>query len=261
MSELVVQEKNEIKAKLSDSLMDKLVSIEAALPKDFNKTRFVQNAIAVLNDKPELAKINQQMLIQGLVKGAYLGLDFLADECYLIPYGQSIEFQTSYRGEIKIAKKYSIRPVLDIYAKVVREGDIFEEKIIDGEQSINFSPLPFNGGDIIGAFAVVTYKDGGMQYEAMSVSDINAVRSNYSKMANGKAWKNSFDQMCIKTVLRRLCKYIEIDFESVEARLAWDESSDLDKNRVNKPVSDAVVNVFDTVVEEDGSITEVPANE
>ena len=123
MSELVVQEKNEVKAKLSDSLMDKLVSIEAALPKDFNKTRFVQNAIAVLNDKPELAKINQQMLIQGLVKGAYLGLDFLADECYLIPYGQSIEFQTSYRGEIKIAKKYSIRPVLDIYAKVVREDD------------------------------------------------------------------------------------------------------------------------------------------
>ena len=102
MSELIVQEKNEVKAKLSDSLMDKLVSIEAALPKDFNKTRFVQNAIAVLNDKPELAKINQQMLIQGLVKGAYLGLDFLADECYLIPYGQSIEFQTSYRGEIKI---------------------------------------------------------------------------------------------------------------------------------------------------------------
>ena len=85
MSELVVQEKNEVKAKLSDCLMDKLVSIETALPKEFNKTRFVQNAIAVLNDKPELAKINQQMLIQGLVKGAYLGLDFLADECYLIP--------------------------------------------------------------------------------------------------------------------------------------------------------------------------------
>ena len=59
----------------------------------------------------------------------------------------------------------------------------------------------------------------------------------------------------------RIKKTLQIDFESVEARLSWDESSDMDKNRVNKPVSDAVVNVFDTVVEEDGSITEVPANE
>ena len=75
--------------------------------------------------------------------------------------------------------------------------------------------MPFNGEEIIGAFAVVLYQDGGMSYETMSVADINSVRNNYSKASQSKAWKNSFDEMCKKTVLRRLCKHIETDFESV----------------------------------------------
>ena len=62
-------------------------------------------------------------------------------------------------------------------------------------------------------------------YEVMSVEDINSVRNNYSKASQSKAWKNSFDEMCKKTVLRRLCKHIDTDFESVEAHSAWEDGS------------------------------------
>lgn len=240
---------NEVAIKFSDQLTDKLVSVESALPKDFNQKRFVQNCLAVMNETPQLAKINPSQTIQGLLKGAYLGLDFLNRECYLIPYGNSVQFQTDYKGEVKFTKKYSIRKIKDIYAKVVRQGDEFTEEIVDGMPSIDFKPLPFNDAEIIGAFAVVLYQDGGMAYEVMSVKDINSVRNNYSKASQSKAWKNSFDEMCKKTVLRRLCKHIETDFESVEAHSAWEDGSGMDFATPIAPVNDKeeVVDVFEEV--------------
>jgi len=240
---------NEVAIKFSDQLTDKLISVESALPKDFNRERFVQNCLAVMNETPQLAKINAAHTIQGLLKGAYLGLDFLNRECYLIPYGTSVQFQTDYKGEVKFTKKYSIRKIKDIYAKVVRQGDEFVEEIVDGKPSIDFKPLPFNDGDIIGAFAIVLYQDGGMAYEVMSVKDINAVRNNYSKASQSKAWKNSFDEMCKKTVLRRLCKHIETDFESVEAHSAWEDGSGMDFATPVAPVSDKeeIIDVFEEI--------------
>ena len=242
---------NQVIASFSARLSDKLDAVKNALPNNFNQERFVQNCVAVLNDNPGLEKINKSQLIQGLIKGAYLSLDFMAKEAYLIPYGNTVQFQTSYKGEKKFVKNYSIRPIQEIYAKCVRGGDFFEEKIIDGRPSIDFKPMPFNGNEIIGAFAVVLYKDGGMEYEVMTTKDINGVRNNYSKAANSKAWKNSWDEMAKKTVLRRLCKHIETDFESIEARKAWEEASD--SNIVKAEKSDEIVDVFaeDVVIDVD----------
>lgn len=236
---------NEVKVRYSELLSDKLMSVENALPKDFNRERFIQNCLAVMNKTPQLAKISPAHVIQGLVKGAYLGLDFLNRECYLIPYANSVQFQTDYKGEVKFTKKYSVRKIRDIYAKVVRHGDSFTEEIVDGRPSIDFKPQPFNDGDIIGAFAVVLYQDGGMAYEAMSLKDINSVRNNYSKAAQSKAWKNSLDEMCKKTVLRRLCKHIDTDFESVEARNAWEDGSGMDfTNTAPIEEKEQIVDVF-----------------
>lgn len=238
---------NEVQVSFSDKLTDSLVAAESALPKDFNRERFVQNCIAILNENQSLAKINPAMLRMCLLKGAYLGLDFMNKECYAIPYGNTVQFQTSYKGEIKFVKRYAIRPIKDIYAKLVRKGDEFTEEIVNGQPSISFKPLPFNDEDVIGCFAVCLYVDGGMDYEVMSAKDINDVRTSYSKQANGNAWKKSYGEMCKKTVLRRLCKHIETDFESVEAQKAWEDGSDLDTKKspfgdVRNP--DEVVDVF-----------------
>ena len=208
-----VAEKKENNSNLSIVLADKLDSVADALPKDFNKARFVQNALALVNENPNIAKYGQQKIMAGLLKGAYLGLDFYSKECYLVPYGNDLNYQTDYRGAKKLAKKYSIRPIKDIYAKLVHEGDLFEEKIIGGEQSFDFKPKPFNDGKIIGAFAVVLYMDGGMAYDTMSLADLENTRK-ASKASNSPAWKNFTGEMYKKTVLHRLCKHIELDFEN-----------------------------------------------
>lgn len=211
-------EKNEVakkqETKFSVVLSEKLNSEEVslALPEGFNKPRFVQNCLSLLNEKPELAKYGQTQVISGLIKGAYLGLDFYSQECYLVPFGNQLSFMPGYKGDMKLARKYSIRQIKDIYAKLVREGDFFEEIIENGEPSINFKAQPFNTGKIVGAFAVVLYKDGGMEYETMNIDDLENTR-NQSKAKNSPAWKNFTGQMYKKTVIHRLCNTIDLDMD------------------------------------------------
>lgn len=226
-----------------------------ALPKDFNKQRFIQNCMTVLQDgQADFSKCQASTVVRTLLKGAFLSLDFFAGECYAIPYGDKCQFQTDYKGEIKLAKKYSSNPIKDIYAKVVREGDEFEEYIENGIQTVNFRPKTFNNGEIIGAFAVCLYKDGSMIYDTMSKEDIEQTRKAFSKASNSKAWTQSYGEMCKKTVLRRLCKLIDLDFDSIEQRKAFEDGSAFDvKGDTQKEVTKGV----DPFEEENIAETEV----
>ena len=237
-------EKNEIveqpKQLFSTALAERLDGVSEALPKEFNKTRFVQNAVALLNDNDVLAEYARSYgstpIIAGMLKGAYLNLDFMSNEAYLIPYGKKLQFMPSYRGCVKLAQKYSIRPIRDIYAKVVRHGDEFKEKIINGQPTIDFLPLPFNDDEIIGAFAICEFMDGGLQYDVMSRKALDQTR-NASKMKNGMAWKFE-EEMFKKVVLRRLCKHIQIDFDTPEQYTYFNEEAQIDtKERVKKSAS------------------------
>jgi recombination protein RecT len=221
----------------SHTNLQKLLQMKAAaLPKDFNETRFVQNCMTVLQDTSNIDKCDPVSVARTMLKGAFLGLDFFNRECYAIPYGNSLQFQTDYKGEKKMAKKYSIRPIKDIYAKVVREGDEFEERIENGTQIINFTPKAFNNGNIIGAFAVVLYEDGGMDYETMTTEQIEGIKKNFSKAPNSTMWKNVPEEAYKKTVLRRLCKHIEKDFASIEQQKTFEESSDFEfESKTDKP--------------------------
>jgi len=218
----MAENKNEVAEKpvksFSMALSDSLTEVKDALPKDFNVQRFVQNSIALLNENTQLAEFAKKengiaQIKQGLLKGAYLGLDAMNKECYLIPYGNTLNFMVDYRGNVKLAKKYSIRPIKDIYAKIVRKGDFFEELINDGKPSVNFKPVPFSNETVIGAFAVCLYMDGGMIYDTMSFDDLENTRKS-SKANNSPAWKNFTNEMYKKTVLHRLCKMIELEFDN-----------------------------------------------
>lgn len=243
-----------------DDLSKSLERQISALPKEFNSQRFIQNCMTVLQDgQSDYSKCDPRSVVRTLLKGSYLNLDFFNGECYAIAYGNTVSFQTDYKGEIKLCKRYSSNPIKDIYAKVVREGDVFEEVIENGNQSINFKPIPFNNGEIIGAFAICLYKDGSMIYDTMSKDEIEHTRKTFSKQASGKAWTNSYGEMCKKTVLRRLCKLIDLNFDTTEAMQAFEDGSAFDvKGTEKKEPEKAVdvmadidsVDIFDAEVEE-----------
>lgn len=203
-----------------------------AVPENFNKQRFALNCIAVMKDNlKDWKNIDLNSIITTFAKGAYLGLDFFNGECYAIPYGGVANFQTDYKGEIKLAKKYSKNPIKDIYAKNVREEDFFQEEIRNGVQSITFKPIPFSNKAIIGTFAVVLFKDGSMMYETMTTEEIESVRRAFSKAQNSKAWKDTPGEMYKKTVLRRICKLIDLDFDNEQQVEAFREAGDFDSNK------------------------------
>ena len=215
---------------IQDALMKQIAEKVGAMPEGFNKDRFILNCITLIRDmlkdkkkRENLDGIAADSIALCMIKGAFLGLDFLSGECYAIPYNKEMNFQTDYKGEIKICKKHSIQPIKDIFAKIVREGDLYDEGVEDGKQKLVFKPLQFNNGKIIGAFAIVTYTDGSMLYESMSAEEIEGVRQNYSKAKDSDAWKKSSGEMYRKTVIRRLSKYIEKDFDKVEQLMAYDE--------------------------------------
>ena len=223
------QENTTVVAKKTDfeiGLTNSLMSEQSALPKDLNVARFVQNSVALLTENDTLLKFSKEngttQIKKGMLKAAFLGLDFMNKEAYLIPYGKQLNFMIDYRGAKKLAKKYSIRPIKDIYAKMVREEDDFKEYIVAGEQKIDFTPKPFGKGKYVGAFAVVIFADGGMNYETMNMDELNACKSK-SKAQNSMAWKDFPGEMYKKTVLHRLCKGIEIEFESPNQRELFDE--------------------------------------
>lgn len=240
--------------KIQKTLMSEIEKKLGAMPEGFNKDRFCLNCVTLIRDmlkdkrkKDNLNGISPESIALCMIKGAFLGLDFMSGECYAIPYGGEMNFQTDYKGEIKVCKKHSILPIKDIFAKVVREGDEYEEGVEDGRQKITFHPKAFNNGKIIGAFAIVTYKDGSMLYESMSAEEIEGVRQNYSKAKDSDAWKKSLGEMYRKTVIRRLSKYIEKDFDKVDQLMAYDEGGGvefenglLSTSRVQNPATMAL---------------------
>lgn len=222
-------------ANIQAGLVKELAKHEKALPPGFNRDRFTLNCITVITDmlkdngkKKQLQNIDPVSIPICLAKGAYLGLDFFNGECYAIPYDGQMQFQTDYKGEIKLCKRWSKNPIKDIYAKVVREGDFFLEEVDSGEQKVQFRPEPFSNKPMIGAFAIVVFKDGSMMYDTMSTEDIENIRNIYSKAKNSPAWKNSPGEMYKKTVIRRLCKLIDLDFDNKEQQKAYIDGGDVE---------------------------------
>jgi len=214
-------------------------SVMDALPPDFNRARFIQNTVALVQENEQLSRMPQAKLVPALLKGAYLGLDFFNKECYAIPYGQTVQFMPSYTGMVKLAKKFSKRPLIDVYAHIVRDGDEFESGVEDGHEFVRFKPKPFNEGAIAGAFAVAQFYDGGIKVETMSKSQLDAVKR-MSKAQSGTAWKFFPDQMYLKSCIRRLCKGIDLDMENVEqARIMQAEDvQEVEVSEVDNPFGD-----------------------
>lgn len=245
---------------LSTTIGAELDKLGEALPKNFNKARFVNNALALMNEQPDLiADCGQAQVVGGLMKGAILGLDFYSKECYLIKYGKTANFQIDYRGAIKLAKKYSARPVKEINGKVVREGDFFEEKMIDGKPTFDFKPKAFNNGAVVGAFAWCEFQDGGLLVETMNLDELNAIR-NASKAKNAMAWTNFKEQMYIKSVIRRLLKRIQLDFENTDQVGLYQEDGAIETD--TEKIVEAEISAQANQIEfEDVAFTEVSDGE
>lgn len=242
-------DKNALLTTVENNLGTTLAAKAAALPDGFQMAKFQQNCMVMLKgiEAEKLAKIPPQDIVECLMKGALLDLDFTTGECYAIPYGKELNFQTDYKGEEKVARTYSIKPIYNVIKDVIREGDEYKKIIEDGNVKFIFKPLPLNNNKIIGAFAQIIFTDGSSIGDDASVAELETIRKQFSKAANSPAWTKTTGEMYKKVILRRVLKNVSKSFKNSAQSIAYATATDFEFNNKTGVSTEAekIVNVFE----------------
>ena len=235
----------------------------ANLPDNVDKQRLALNFISLLQDKPELSKFGCEYLAPMVVRCAKDNLDVLNNEVYIYEgYGGKLTYTPSYKGLRKMAIEKSVKPINQIYSKLIKDGDEFEEEFSNGQQHIHFKSKFGNNGPIVGVFAVCVFADNTEVYEVMTKDERDTCKA---KSRNSGAWKDFYGEMAKKSCIRRLCKNITLDFtdkQQADTFMGVDEfiddpkeqaEKDVTENANQKPLDDEVV--AEVVVDADGQQT------
>lgn len=216
----------------------------AAVPKHMTADRMIRVACTELRKNPVLAECNQRSLIGAIVEASQLGLEIggVLGQAYLVPYNVKVkgingapdrwekaaQLIPGYRGLVDIARRSG--QISTIEARVVHSKDEFEfefglEPRLKHRPSTDQDP-----GVAQYIYAIAHLRDGGRQYELMTVREIEAIRARSKSSSNGP-WVTDWEEMAKKTVLRRLCKLLPVSVEMQRA-VALDEQDDTHRRPV-----------------------------
>lgn len=241
----MAEQKNEIQKVNKDTIKDLLSSpevqnsISAVLPKHLQIEKLIKIAAAAVNQNPTLLKCTKHSLLCSILDAAKLGLppDGTLGQGYLVPFwnknvkGYVATFITGYRGYLTLARNSG--EIQEIYSELVYKDDDFEyqlgiDRSIKHKRNLNFEPVDQN---IIAAYMVVKYKDGGQHQEVMTRKQLERIRDRSpSKNKSGEIvgpWATDFGEMCRKTVIRRGIKYVPLSIEEPLAQ-AIEHDNDVD---------------------------------
>ena len=187
--------------------------IARALPKHLNPDRVARIAVTVMRRTPKLAECTPASFLGALMTCAQLGLEpGPLGHAYLVPYGQEVTFIAGYRGLVDLARRSG--QVQSVSARVVREPDDFDYEF-GLEPKLHHKPAGSTGA-VTHVYAVIRYKDGGYDFDVMTVAEVEAVKAR-SKARNDGPWKTDYAEMAKKTVLRRLLKTAPMSVEYQQA--------------------------------------------
>lgn len=197
--------------------------IEAALPKHVTPERLMRICLSEFRREPKFSQCDPMSFLGAVVTAASLGLEPGAalGQCYLVPYKQEVNFQIGYRGMVDIARRSG--NIISLQARAVYKGDHFKV-ILGTEDKIEHEPK-YESSELTHVYAVAKLVGGGVQFDVMSVPEIDSIRARYSKAAQGKAWTDSYDEMAKKTVVRRLFKMLPASVELAKALDAEEEKT------------------------------------
>ncbi len=199
--------------------------------KDF-LDRFARLALTELRINKKLgdaAASNPVSFYGAMNKVAALGLQVGngLGHAYLLPFDKrvkqgsqwvtastEIQLIIGYQGMIELARRSG--QIESLYAVPVYKGEPFEvtmglsqdiqhKKVFDG----SVKPIPEN---LIAVYAVAKLKGGAVQFDVMTLDEINNIRDRSKSKDNGP-WVTDYVEMAKKTVLRRLFKMLPVSVE------------------------------------------------
>lgn len=204
--------------------------LAAALPRHMTADRMIRIVTTEIRKNPELAGCNQQSFIGSVVQCSQLGLEpgNALGHAYLLPFNKNkknpqtgkwevvskdVQLIIGYRGMIDLARRSG--QIVSISARTVRDGDNFHFEYGLNE-SLTHIPGENEDSPVTHVYAVAKLKDGGIQFEVMTKKQIEKVREK-SKAGDSGPWKDHWEEMAKKTVIRRLFKYLPVSIEMQRA--------------------------------------------
>ncbi|MCB1789429.1 MAG: recombination protein RecT [Gammaproteobacteria bacterium] len=193
-------------------------AMAAILPNHVKPERMLRIALGALRTTPKLTNATIESLMSATMVCAQLGLEpnTVLGHCYLIPFDNRRQKRTDvqiiigYKGLIDLARRSG--QIESIAAHAVYSADQFDYAYGLNE-TLEHRPAVGNRGEIVAFYAVAKLKDGGHAFEVMSKDDVDAImRKTQSKGAYGP-WKDHYEEMGRKTVIRRLSKYLPLSIE------------------------------------------------
>jgi phage RecT family recombinase len=168
-----------------------------------------------------LNKSTPESKLKAVVNVSQIGLTLnpVAKEAYLVPRytNGKIEcvLEPSYVGLQKLLTDCGI--VKNIITNLVYENDKIVLNLADTTNPVIHNPelsMSKRGG-IIGCYSVATLDNDIKQVEWMSVEEIHVIRErseSYKSFVAGKSrsciWESDYGEMCRKTVIKRIYKYL-----------------------------------------------------
>lgn len=205
---------------MKDHVLNKIVDMQMTggitLPAGYDPTNSLHNAWLIFEDNTKLMNASDHSKANALLKMVALGLDPSKQQGYFIPYGNNVQFQTSYHGNVHILKRDA--GAISVNAQVVYKGDKFEFDIdpMTGKTRINkHSPTleSMNSKDPIAAYAVIHFEDASQNHvELMTFEQIKQAWLQSAMIKDEKALENSKthnrfqEEMIRKTVINRAAK-------------------------------------------------------
>jgi recombination protein RecT len=201
-----------------------------------------------ISENSALANCKWKSIAKCVLECSALGLfpSKLLGHIYLVPFKDQATIIVGYKGIIQLFLRDP--KVSRVKAKVVRSHDEF--KVIEGtEDKIIHNPNLKERGEITHVYAIVFYTDGSNQFEWMDRAEIDEAKN---QAKTQKFWKPYFKQMALKTVVRRLDKYLPFNalYEKAleiehETEIDPDEGSILDGEYRETQSDEALINLLE----------------
>lgn len=205
--------------------------------------QFMASIINLVNSDTNLQKCDQMSVISSAMVAATLDLpvDKNLGYAWVVPYGNKAQFQMGYKGYIQLALRtglYKKINVIELYeGELVKWDRLTEEIEIDFEKRKSDKVIGYVGYfELINGFKKTVY---------WPAEDIERHRKQFSKSDFG--WKNNYDAMAKKTVLRNMLDKWGI--LSIEMQQAY-KADERDVEEIKDDVIDAEIIDADFVEDE-----------
>ena len=189
-----------------------ITTLEKCFNDKAKSEKFANALVSMYNSNPALQKCNLDSIYYAAMKSAELGLPLdnhgLA---YIIPYNGKAQFQISYRGYLRLAMRTGRLESINIVK--MTDNYTIEYDEVGNMRLIKLRDNP-TSSNITGYFGYLKYRNGFSTTTHSTKEEIERHARRFS-VAYDSIWKNHFDAMAEKTIIKRLLSRYIVDADDV----------------------------------------------